>query len=584
MNRNLLFTIVLSTLILYVGLYIQGKYYPSQIPDEEIAVPTEEKKLFHIIPDPDQKNLFEKEISFSTNKFHVTFSTKNAAITSLKSRSQTQSRAPDIELIPLGQNHDTFRVTLGDEESAVKEDVLFAYNYDAVQKQIEFSREFINERNGQEFILKKTYTFLENENVFEITLLLQNKENEVLDFGDTAYSLHYGPQLGPIEEVLPTQKSKQISLRRFVTYSSKKRRYVNVKNNRSLLKDTVYQWVGITGRYFSVLIMPSSGKYETVFSATAVEGLKTGAQITLIRKNIQSAAAEDSYRVYIGPKSKAALTRYNRAETNGFEIAGADFDKSIPQRWLGLLERLWLLLLRVIYSVIPNYGIAIILLTIFIRTLTYPILRKSKASGEKMKLLSPKMQEIKEKYPNDSMKQSQEIMALYKTYGFSPMSSFLPILIQLPVFLSMYRVISESFELFQAPFFSWIVDLSSPDTLFTFGEFSIPLLGWSEFHLLPVLMLGTQFVSSYIMMKQQKGQNMGSQKLMFVLSYVFPFIIFFALYNSPSGLILYWITSNLVTVLTIFDNKTQKQVKLVPVRKKENSWKKFLKQGQSGRR
>ncbi len=585
MSKNLVITILLSTIILYVGMYIQQRYFtPPPLPDtSSTTVTSPQEKDIHIIPIATEQPLPEKSIQMSTNKFDITLSTKNASVTSFQIKNETGTSETHVELIPLGDSHTTFTLTLGSDDTALKDDVLFDYVAYPQEKKVEFFRDFIHQENGQEFTLKKTYQFKDDEYLFEIIVLLQNKKNEILRLGDTTYTLYFGPQLGPVEEVLSSQKSRQISQRKFISFDGKKRRNINVRKNNVVEHDTLYQWVGISGRYFSLFLVPGNGKYTSIFSTTPQEQLASTAQITLERNTIQSAAIEDVHRIYIGPHTKNQLKKYNNAQDNAFKVSGLSLDKSIPSRLLGFLERIWLAILRISYSIIPNYGVAIIMLTLLIRLSTYPILRKSKTNGEKMKLLAPKLQEIKEKYPNDNMKQSQEIMALYKNYGFSPLSSFLPLLLQLPIFLSMYRVISESFEFFKAPFFGWIDDLSSPDALLSFGDFKIPILGWTEFHILPIIMLLTQYVSSYIMLKQQRGQNVGSQKIMFILSYVFPFIIFFALYNSPSGLILYWITSNFVTIISIFDNNT-KQVTLSPVKKKENPWKKYLRQGQNARR
>ena len=583
MNKNLVITILLSTIILYVGMYIQQTYYIPPLQDiTNTTGISSQKETKRIIIAPTETNFAIKTIELSTNKFDVALSTKNASVTSLQIKNAQESSESRVELIPLGNSHSTFMITLGHGDTAFKGDIVFDYIVYQQEKKVEFFQDFINEKNGQEFTLMKTYQFKDDEYLFEISVLLQNKKNEILRLGDTTYSLYFGPQIGPVKEILASQTSRQISQRKFISFDGKKRKNINIKKDSIIESDILYQWVGISGRYFSLFLVPGSGKYKSIFSTKQKEQLASSAEITLERNAIHSAAIEDVHRVYIGPNTKNYLKRYNNDQDNTFKVSGLALDKSTPSRLLGFLEVIWLTILQISYSIIPNYGVAIIILTLLIRLSTYPILRKSKVNGEKMKLLSPKLKEIKEKYPNDNMKQSQEIMEIYRNYGFSPLSSFLPLLIQLPIFLSMYRVISESFEFFKAPFFGWIDDLSSPDTLVSFSDFKLPILGWNEFHLLPIIMLLTQYVSSYIMLKQQQGQNVGSQKVMFILSYVFPFIIFFALYNSPSGLILYWITSNFVTIISIFDKNT-KEVTLTLKKKKENPWKKYLKQGQSAK-
>ena len=134
---------------------------------------------------------------------------------------------------------------------------------------------------------------------------------------------------------------------------------------------------------------------------------------------------------------------------------------------------LWLM--NFIYQFIPNYGVAIIILTIIVKLLLWPLGNKSYKSMAEMKKLQPLMAEIREKYKDDKKKMNQETMALYKTYKINPMGGCLPMVLQIPVFLALYRMLYEAIELRHAPFLLWIDDLSAPDRLFRFG-FSVPFM------------------------------------------------------------------------------------------------------------
>ncbi len=573
MNKNTFKAAMLSMIIIVSSFYIQSRFFSNKGSTSNTQTEgiensaSEDVGLVAPIPrNNDDSNLNsgikefptieEKIIKVSTNRLQAVFSSKNAVIISLQRKNIINNNIVQVELIPPVESPSAFRIFLSDNyKRSNSPDVYFDVSKPR-SGVIDFTRSFkIN--TGQEFILRKRYIFKDDEDLFELQIKITNKKNEILRLGDIAYTLVYGPQLGPVEEVVEDQRSKRVSQRWFVTYQSRKVKRINLKPGASRTFDDQYKWTGISGRYFSMIVLTNSARYTTEFSASRVKSLRTGAQLAYMRSQIQSSAVEDKFRIYIGPNSISNFDRYNSDKNNNFGIVNAQFNKIIPSRLLGFLENILKWVLSLFYSLVSNYGVAIIMLTIVVRLITLPIMNKSKRNSEKMKALGPKIQRIKEKYPNDNAKQTEEMMALYKREKFSPFSSFMPLLIQIPFFLAMYRVIYESVELWRQPFIGWINDLSAPDVLITFNGFTVPVINWTGIHLLPIIMLGTQFFSSLIMLKQQNQPTApGTGKhMMLFFSFGFPFIIFFALYNSPSGLIIYWIVSNVFTVIAMMDFK-----------------------------
>jgi YidC/Oxa1 family membrane protein insertase len=199
-----------------------------------------------------------------------------------------------------------------------------------------------------------------------------------------------------------------------------------------------------------------------------------------------------------------------------------------------------------IVRVIPNYGVAIIILTILVKAALYPLTRKSYESNAKMQAVQPKVQELREKYKDNQQKQNEEMAKLYKKEGVNPLGGCLPLLAQFPFFLAMFGLFNNHFDLRGATFIpGWITDLSAPDIVLSFGDFTLPLLGWEALRGLPIIFVGTQLLSTKF---TQSATSSGSSGQMKFMQYGLPLIFFFILYNMPSGLLVYWIFSNILTV------------------------------------
>ncbi|MEM7697675.1 MAG: membrane protein insertase YidC, partial [Verrucomicrobiota bacterium] len=245
------------------------------------------------------------------------------------------------------------------------------------------------------------------------------------------------------------------------------------------------------------------------------------------------------YEIYIGPKE------FSRLKALGEERQEVMHYDEIPiLGWmLGWaikpLASLLIIALVAIQGWVGSYGIAIILTTVAIRLLIWPIYAKSARSMKRMSKLAPKMKEIREKYEDDPQTMNQKTMALYKDYGVNPLGSCLPLFIQMPVFLAFYRMLWSAVELRHESFL-WVDDLSMPDTLFNL-PFELPVLG-SGFNLLPILMGITSFVQ--IAMTPSTGDK--TQRMIFMLM---PVIFLVICYNFASALALYWTVSNLFTIL-----------------------------------
>ncbi|MFQ5753361.1 MAG: membrane protein insertase YidC, partial [bacterium] len=214
-----------------------------------------------------------------------------------------------------------------------------------------------------------------------------------------------------------------------------------------------------------------------------------------------------------------------------------------------------------LHKVIPNYGFIIIIFSILIKVVLYPLTRKSYASMKEMQTLQPLMQEINEKYKNDAQKKQQEVMKLYKEHGVNPLGGCIPMLLQMPLLIALFNVFRSTIQLRQASFIWWIKDLSRPDTI-ALLPFTLPRYG-NTVNILPLFMGVTMFVQQKISMKDPKQKAM---------VYIMP-IFFTLLFNSfPSGLNLYYALFNLFSIfqekLIPYTPKKPEELQKKPVRKK----------------
>ncbi len=242
---------------------------------------------------------------------------------------------------------------------------------------------------------------------------------------------------------------------------------------------------------------------------------------------------QHEFKIFFGPKDVKLL-----------DELGYDLKKAIKfGRWgtFDILAVPCLLLMNWLYQYIPNYGIAIIILTILIKVLLWPLGNKGYKSMNEMKKLQPLMTEIREKHKDDKTKMNAELMELYRTYKVNPMGGCLPMILQIPVFIAFYGMLYESIELRHAPFFLWINDLAAPDRLFNFN-ISVPMMQPPYgIPVLTIIMGATMFLQQK--MSPAPGDPAQAKMMMFM-----PIVLTVIFVNFPSGLVLYWLVNNILSI------------------------------------
>jgi YidC/Oxa1 family membrane protein insertase len=234
--------------------------------------------------------------------------------------------------------------------------------------------------------------------------------------------------------------------------------------------------------------------------------------------------------LYLGPSDFDILKAYGQGIEKTVDL-GRTLTRPLSEAVLAIME--WT------YRWIPNYGAVIILISVLIKVLFYPLTRASTRSMKRMQEVQPKLKALQEKYKNNREKLSQETMKLYREEKINPMAGCLPLVIQMPVFFALYDVLTRTIALRQAPFVFWIKDMAQPDALFKL-PFSLPILG-DGFNVLPILMAAAMYWQSKLTPTSAGGQ-------MAALNSVMPLMMLVFFYNLPSGLVLYWLVNNVLTI------------------------------------
>ncbi len=286
-------------------------------------------------------------------------------------------------------------------------------------------------------------------------------------------------------------------------------------------------WAAFEDNYFMCSLIPEQGSATMVTMASAgadsVRTVVAGPALTL-------AGGETKvfkYNAYFGPKKLAML-----------KSTGHQLDMAVHFGWFDFLAKPMLFLLNFFYTYIGNYGIAVILLTCLIKGVFWPITQKGMKSMKNMQKLQPKVAKLKEKFKDDPAKMNQEMMAMYKTYKVNPVGGCLPMVIQIPFFFALYRVLMAAIELRHAPFMLWINDLSAPDRLMI--GIDIPYLGGIP--ILTLLMGGSMFL-------QQKMTPTTADPTQAKIMQFLPIMFTVMFVNFASGLVLYWFVNNLLSIL-----------------------------------
>ena len=401
--------------------------------------------------------------------------------------------------------------------------------------------------NSKNITFKKIFTIDENY-MFSITQEIENKSNEEIEIypyrvikrintPDTIgfFILHEG-LISLIDDELLEKNYDDLA-------EDCTKSLQNLKKSFCDKNSTSGGWLGFTDKYWMSALIPEADqsiRVEHRHSNKGRDNYSSGyiGQKYLVNKN-------DSLvyngKLFVGAKKLDILSGYDE------NLSIPRFTDAIDWGWFSFLTKPVSYAINWFYGYAGNFGLAIIAFTILMRLLLFPLAQASFKSMAKMKKLQPDMQRLKETYPNDRQKMQQELMALYKREGANPVAGCLPILVQIPIFFSLYKVLFVTIEMYHAPFYGWIHDLSAPDplglmTLFGLIPWNVPpLLSIIDIGILPIIM-------GFTMWLQQKLNPAPADPTQARIFALLPFIFTFVLAGFAAGLVLYWSVNNILSI------------------------------------
>lgn len=552
MEKNTLIAIVLSTIVLITFTVLQTVVFPPK-PAEEIVVEQEvplsteitenegisSDTLAMAYPD-DEESLQEEEIVILTNKAKITLSNRGGDVIGYELLEHRDGESGVEMADNISAQNRAFSIALGGAENGIIQDLFHVKKIDDYT--VGFYKTFQDSRSGGKYILAKQYTFKPDDYLFRLDVTVEGSGGmNRLSFGDAAYTIRTSPQIGPFYNA----KSNRYENRTFMSFDGSKKKKQILKAGETKLYENEFTWTGVGGKYFEILGVPVKPEtmLDVLYSTKVEVDDYANAQVMLTRKAIMESFTQDSYYFYVGPRTEKNLKIYNNAEDNAWGLSNLKLNESLESTGiLSWLESILKWCMELIYKIIPNWGVSIIILTILIKILLFPLTKKSSMGTLKMQELQPKIQEIQDKYKEQPDKLNMEMSKLYKESGYNPLSGCLPLLLQFPLIFAMYNLFNNYFEFRGAMFIpGWIPDLSIGDIVPLPGN--LPVLG-SQIHLLPIIYLASQLLFGKI--TQSSAAAGGNNTQMKIMMYGMPIMFFFIFYNAPAGLLLYWTVSNIL--------------------------------------
>ena len=317
--------------------------------------------------------------------------------------------------------------------------------------------------------------------------------------------------------------------------------YDDIEEQKEIVESSTNGWIGYTDHYWQVAIFPETDEpFKARFKT--LKNSKNSIQIDFINDNIKTLKSGESLSVksyvFAGAKEVPLIDDYIK------NLNVNKLDLSVDFGWFYFLTKPLFYALNYLSVLFSNFGVGIIILTIFIRILLFPLANKSFKSMNSMRLITPEIKRLRERFKDDKQKMNQEMFALYREKKINPAAGCLPILIQIPIFFALYKVLFVSIEMRHAPFFGWIKDLSAPDPTSIFNLFGLIPFDTPAFLTIGVwpLLMG---LTMYLQQKINPPPPDPVQAKVFMM---LPFIFTFLLATFPSGMVVYWTINNILSI------------------------------------
>lgn len=517
MEKRLIIAVTLSILVIVTYQYFfPAPKHPAPAArtsgQVEITKEIEQKPYAPPLPAVD-----EKEFVATTDKYIITFSDIGGAIKRLELRNYKKLNSD--EPLPLVETTDP-----GEYIFSTKDTLnllpLESRAYELSKKGGEVNYTL----NLKDFQILKKYILRNSNNSIELQFFIKNISSAPKQF---AYKIIGGA--GMIE---PHAHDKRL----VEVISKVDGKIVNYKRpkNNIIVHPGIVSWVALKTKYFSAILKPFGETMGGFYSMPREDDLIAGIEMRTVTIPAGS-FVEQKFILYAGPSKITELKKI-----------GYEFEESVNYGFFGGIAKILLASMALLNNIVHSWGLSIIILSVLLNVILFPLTLKSFKSMQKMHELHPQMEKLKAQYKDNPQKLNKEVMELYKKYNINPLSGCLPLLLQMPIFIALYQALTKSIDLRRANFL-WIKDLSMPDAVAL--PFTAPIIG-NNINILPIamviLMVLQQKVSAKVMGGAVTEAQRQQQRMMLVMM---PIMFGFIFYNMPSGMVLYWVVSTILTIV-----------------------------------
>lgn len=521
MEKRVIIAVILSVVIIVAFQHMMPKQAaipPQQVTMEKAAPESVVQQDAYVsAKKPSEVYVEEKKLKAETDKYILTFSNIGGAIKEieLKEHISPDSDEP-LKLVDI-KNPSEYIFN-------IKSLVGPAFPEAAVYTPENKGGAIIYTAKIGDYEITKKYILSKSKYTIELQLLIKNLSGSAKPFD---YRIIGGAGVS----------ENNMQDRRFIEVSGKiDGKTIGFKRpkDNTIVNPGIVSWSALKNKYFSIIIKPFVAAASQFYRQDSDGNLVMGLNITNI--TIQpNAYLDNKFLLYAGPGQMHMLK----------EI-GYEFEDSINYGFFGGISKIMISGMRFIYNIVHSWGLSIIILSVLLNIVLFPLTMKSFKSMQKMQELHPQMEKLKAQHKDNPQKLNKEIMELYKKYNINPFSGCLPMLLQMPIFIALYQALMRSIELRGAGFL-WIKDLSMPDAVNI--PITLPIVG-SSINILPIIM-----VVGMVMQQKISTKTMGSavseeqkqqQKMMLI---VMPVVFGFIFYNMPSGLVLYWVVNTALMIV-----------------------------------
>jgi YidC/Oxa1 family membrane protein insertase len=452
----------------------------------------------------------QKDITVDTDLYTAVFSTRGASLKSLTLKNYREENTAAAKKVTLGTDADPNLLSFSTRATGfnLPDGTMFTPDSEGLKIEKDGTRHLtFNYISGQGYTVRKVYTF--SSGAYGIKL-----ETQV--FNNSA-----APLVGAVQHVMTYPAEPKVKDNRFDTagsylFSDNSLQSDKIKDVAGSSKryDKSILWSGFADKYFLNAILAENSSIASVElkknSAGFFESVVSSPQFTIN----PGQSATTTHRLFVGPKDIDVL-----------KAQGNSLVQSLDLGWFTVIAKPLLYSLKFFYRYVGNYGIAIIIITIILKAFFFPLTHKSYKSMKGMQKIQPEMTKLREKYKDDRDAMNKAVMELYREHKVNPMGGCLPMIVQIPVFFALYKSLMFSIELRHAPFYLWVTDLADKD----------------PYYVTPVIMGITMFIQQKMTPSNMEPMQ---QKMMLALPVVFTFMFL----SFPSGLVLYWLVNNVLTI------------------------------------